>query len=222
MAKILLVEDDLEIASGLEQWLSREKYVVEVVHDGSEAQHRLQSYTYDAVILDWQLPGVNGVDLCKGFRQRGGTTPILMLTGMTTFGNKETGFDAGADDYLTKPFDIREVGLRLRAILRRGSDVTDNLITAGPITLDTKLRKLKVNGADVTLLPKEFAILELLMKHPGEIFSAEALLNRVWSSESESTDHTVRTYMHTLRKKLLAKECDVVKTVHGIGYRLEV
>ncbi|HEY9713183.1 MAG TPA: response regulator transcription factor [Chroococcales cyanobacterium] len=222
MAKILVVEDDRKVADTIERWLTHEKHVIEVIDDGSAASHYMRINSYDAIILDWQLPGKSGIEICKEFRRQGGKTPVLMLTGKSTVDDKGEGFEAGADDYLTKPFDVRELGFRLKAIMRRGPEVFEEQLIFGPLVLDTKLRKLTIEAQNVTLLPKEFAILELLMKHPGEIFSAEAMLNRVWSSESDSTEHTVRTYMHTLRKKLSAQSCDVLKTVHGVGYRLEL
>ena len=106
--------------------------------------------------------------------------------------------------------------------MRRGTDVTNNTLAIGPLELDLKSRKCIANGKELALLPKEFAVLELLMKYPGQIFSSDALLNRVWSSESSSTEHSVRTYMHTLRKKLMSAECDVLRTVHGVGYKLDI
>src|SRR5215813_6435551 len=121
MAKILLIEDDIEFSGIIKAWLSNEHHAVEVVHDGTEGRHRIQVFEYDLLILDWQLPGMAGIDICKEFRSQGGMTPVLMLTGKSAISDKETGLDAGADDYLTKPFHMKELSARVRALLRRAS-----------------------------------------------------------------------------------------------------
>src|SRR5579884_3756664 len=153
MSKILVVEDNPEVAATIQQWLTHEKFVVEMAYDGLEAAHRLKLYMYDAVVLDWQLPKMSGIEVCSEFRRHGGTTPILMLTAKGAMNDKAEGFDAGADDYLTKPFDVRELSMRLRAIMRRGSASAHNVLEVGPLHLDIKARKLKIDGKQVNLLP---------------------------------------------------------------------
>ena len=221
MAKILVVEDDKNVAEQLKTLLSFEHHSVEAVHDGGEAASNLKAYNYDIIILDWDLPGKSGVDILKEFRSRGGRTPILMLTGKTSIDEKESGLDSGADDYLTKPFHMKEVAARVRALLRRPDPVaTDNLLRAGDVCLDPVKYHVLRGDETMNLLPKEFALLEFLMRHPNQVFSSEALLNRVWPTDSEATDEALRSTMKRLRKKL-DPDGLLIKTVHGVGYRLE-
>lgn len=220
MAKILLVEDDEDLCLTICDRLRAEQHVIEVVHDGKEGADRLRFYSYDFVILDWNLPGKIGPEICREFRSAGGSTPILMLTGRTEVQEKETGLDAGADDYLTKPFSTRELAARIRAILRRPQMVLDDTLQEGTVALNTVKHTVTVNGANVHLHPKEFAILELLMKHKNQVFSAESLLDRLWKSESEATIDSVRTTIKRLRQKVDQGESSLIKTVHGIGYKI--
>lgn len=223
MAKILLVEDDKDLCGRIQEWLCFERHSLEFVHDGAEAKERLKFYNYELVILDWDLPQLSGLEVCQDFRKQGGMTPILMLTGKEEIAAKEAGLDAGADDYLTKPFHLKELSARLRALLRRPSFVNTTLLTAGCLVLDPAKHQVSVNGKELSLLPKEYALLEFFMRHPTEIFSPEALLSRVWSSESEATADTIYTYMKTLRKKLKAfPGTPSIKTRHGIGYQLDI
>ncbi len=221
MAKVLVVEDDLDLLAKVKEWLGFEQHSVEAVTDGQEASERLRLYQYDLVILDWELPGLTGVDVLRLYRDTGGTTPVLMLTGKGAVDDKMVGLDAGADDYLTKPFHLKELSARMRALLRRPPSFTGNILHARNITLDPCARKVTKSGQDIQLLPREFALLEFFMRHPNEIFSPEALLNRVWSSESDSTVGTVYTYIKTLRKKIAEPDGNsVIATVHGVGYKL--
>jgi len=218
MAKILVVEDDLELSGVIGDWLAAENHSVDIVHDGQEARDRLKHYNYDMAILDWQLPVMSGVELCKGYRASGGTMPILMLTGLRAVENRIEGLDAGADDYLMKPFELSELSARMRALLRRPAQYGGKTLKARNITLETDTYRVTVDDKDVTLLPKEFALLEFLMRHPNQVFSSEALIDRVWPSDSEASPDTVRTYVNRLRKKV---DADVIRTIHGIGYKLE-
>lgn len=218
MAKLLVVEDDPKLSEQLHQLLVELKHEVETVDNGSEAADRLKFYQYDLVILDWNLPGKNGVDVCREYRDSGGSTPIIMLTGMDHIKNKEAGLDSGADDYLTKPFEPLELGARVRALLRRPTQMVGLKLKAGNLEIDTNHHTVTSSGAELQLLPKEFALLEFFMKHVDQVFSQEALLERVWNSESESTISTVYSYIKTLRKKL-GPDGQMIKTVHGVGYR---
>lgn len=222
MAKILIVEDDKDLALILSDSLSAQNHLVEVTHDGTDGKERLLFYQFDLVILDWDLPGISGVEICKEFRGRGGNTPILMLTGKGTTPEKEAGLDAGTDDYLTKPFDIKELQARVRALLRRPTGYTTSVLKAGNVELNPSTFRVTRDGQEVRLLPKEFALLEFLMRHKGQIFSAEAILNRVWSSESDATPESLRTCLKRLRQKidLPEQEKSVIETVHGAGYRV--
>ncbi len=221
MAKILVVEDNVELAEQVRTALLFEHHTVESVHDGRDAFGNLRAFQYDLVILDWDLPGMSGLDICKEYRGSGGVTPILMLTGKGGIAEKESGLDAGADDYLTKPFHLKELLARTRALLRRSPQLTDNVLKAGSLTLDPKKYRVVKEGQVIFLVPKEFAILEFLMRHPNEVFAPEALLNRIWPSDSEATAEALRTAMKRLRKKV-DPEGQYLRTVHGVGYILEL
>lgn len=222
MAKILLVEDEPDFSELISGWLKNDHYLIESVENGEDAMDRLRFYKYDLVILDWMLPGISGVDVCKRYRSSGGTTPILMLTAKRHVDEKEAGLDAGADDYLTKPFELKELSARIRALLRRPSAFSGNVLKVGNLVLESNSFKVTRDGEDVQLLPKEFALLEFLMRHPNQVFSAEAILDRVWSSDSEASPETIRTYIKRLRKKLDVEGTpSLLSTVHGVGYKLE-
>lgn len=224
MAKIIIVEDDKELAGVLQDWLVSEHHVVDTVDNGSEADQLLRHYAFDLIVLDWDLPGMPGVDVCRNFRSRGGQTPILMLTGKGEIKDKTMGLDAGADDYLTKPFHPDELSARVRALLRRPAPVSaTNELKAGDLVLEPSTYRVTRGGKEVRLLPKEFALLEFLMRHPNVVFSADALIDRVWSTESDASPDTVRTNIKRLRQKIDADESrPVIVTVHGVGYKLDV
>lgn len=220
MAKILLIEDDTDLAGRVCEWLSFERHTVESSPDGEDGAEKLKFYKYELVVLDLGLPGKSGIDILKEFRSAGGTTPIIILTGQNAVEEKEKGLDAGADDYLTKPFHLKELSARVRALLRRPSGLTQATLSGGKVKLDTISHTVSVNDQEVTLLPKEFALLEFLMRHPNQVFSHEALLDRVWNSESDTSPDTVYTYIKTLRKKIKSgDEPSPIKTVHGLGYK---
>lgn len=221
MAKILLVEDEEDISDLITAWLKNDHHVVETAATGETAKDLLRVYTYDLLILDWMLPGISGVDVCKHFRDGGGITPVLMLTAKKHVDEKSAGLDAGADDYLTKPFELKELSARVRALLRRPVGFSGTVLQVGPIVMDTSTYKVTRAAEEIQLLPKEFALLEFFMRHPGQVFSAEALLDRVWASESEASPETIRTYIKRLRKKIDEEgKPSMVSTVHGVGYKL--
>lgn len=222
MAKILLVEDDEAIGLNLQLYLEHMHHTVEFVTQGEEASDRLKLYKYDLVILDWNLPKKSGVNVCREFRAAGGQTPVLMLTSMTTTESKVTGLDGGADDYMTKPFDLKELGSRVAALLRRVPMYTPSRLQVGQITIDVVEHTVLIDNEKIHLLPKEFALLELFLKNPGQLLSNEILLNKVWTSESDTTASVVRTHVHNLRKRLQSVANPTIATVHGLGYRLEL
>lgn len=222
MAKILIVEDEPSMADPIKLYLAHEHHLVEVVEDGLEALERLKFYKYDVIILDWMLPGISGVEVCKQFRAAGGTTPILMVTAKHQTQEKVQALDAGADDYLTKPYDVQEVAARVRALLRRPQVVAGNILKARNVVLEPSTFRVTRDEQEVQLLPKEFALLEFFMRHPNQVFSAEALLDRVWSSDSEASPETIRTYIKRLRQKIdVAGQTSLINTVHGVGYKLD-
>lgn len=222
MAKILIVEDEIDLATPIAQYLGEENHLVEICSNGQDALERLRVYQYDLLILDWMLPGVSGVDICRKFRSQGGDTPILMLTARSEIEEKETGLDAGADDYLTKPFHLKELAARIRALLRRPGQASNTELVVADLVLDSKLVKVTRAGHEIQLLPKEFSLLEFLMRHPSQVFSADHLIDRVWSSDSLAMPETVRTHIKTLRRKIdLPGHPGLIKTVHGVGYKIE-
>lgn len=222
MAKILVVEDEHDLAVPMKDWLTREQHIVEIVSTGTDALDRLRVYKYDVVILDIMLPGVSGLEVCKRYRNDGGSSSILMLTAKSTIEDKEVGLDAGADDYLTKPFHLKELSARIRALLRRHTQSTSRELRAGNLVLDVVSRRVLQNGQEIHFVPREFSLLEFLMRHPNQVFSAEALLDRIWASDTMASPDTIRTYIKILRKKLNSEGKDsIIKTVHGVGYKLE-
>lgn len=222
MAKILLVDDDRQLTGMVHDWLKSQNHSVDVAHDGGEAADRLKWYQYDLAILDWELPVAQGIDVCRQYRLSGGKMPILMLTGKREVGNRIDGLDAGADDYLVKPFDLSELAARVRALMRRPATVITNVLTVRNITFELDGMRVLVDGKEVNLPPKELALLEFLMKHPGQLFSSEALIDRVWPTDSDASPEAVRTYINRLRKKLDTDgQPSLFKTVHGLGYKIE-
>jgi DNA-binding response OmpR family regulator len=223
VAKILLVEDDMGLSRMVRDWLTFEHHLVETADNGRDGLDKLAFYQYDLVILDWELPEMTGIEICREFRSRGGTTPVLMLTGKGTINDKESGYEAGADDYLTKPFHMKELSLRLRALLRRGgATLQADQLKFRDLLLEPASHRVTRESKDLGLLPKEFALLEFFMRHPNQVFSAEALLSRVWASETDTTVDAVSTCIKRLRKKIdVEGQTSVIKTVHGVGYKLE-
>lgn len=223
MAKILLVEDSREMASTIITWLNAEHYDVVHVVDGVEGLDLLKFESYDVAILDWELPGMSGVDICKEYRLGGGTIPVLILTAKQAINERTTGLDSGADDYLTKPFALRELSARVRALLRRAPEIKSNVLEVGQISLDTVKYRVMKNGKEVQLMPRDFALLEFLMKNVDHVFSAEALLQRVWANDSEASPSALRTAIKRIRQKLDDDEDEgssFIENIPRVGYRL--
>lgn len=223
MSKILLVEDEEQLARQVSDWLKREKYLVECVRSGPEALASLHAYEYDVVLLDWMLPGLSGIEICKNYRAKGGRAPVLMLTARAAEEDKETGLDSGADDYLAKPFGLRELSARIRALLRRSSLLQSGSTLHGrDIELDPSARRVTKSGHEVHLEPREFSLLEFFMRNPNQVFDADAIIARVWDSESMISPDSVRGYIKTLRKKLDGdSDHSIISTLKGSGYRFE-
>jgi DNA-binding response OmpR family regulator len=221
MAKILVVEDDPAICSIIVDWLTHQHHTVEVSHNGLEADQYLKTYQYDVIVLDWGLPELSGVDICKRYKTAGGRAPVLMLTGKHDIEDKEEGFNAGADDYLTKPFDIKELSARIRALLRRPTNVYDNILSIRNVSLDPNNHIVTKDGAPIKLTPKEFAVLEFFMRNPNKVFKADALLDHIWNSEAGSGPETVRTCIKRLRRQIDMPDVpSIIENVHGVGYKL--
>jgi DNA-binding response OmpR family regulator len=223
MAKILLLDDDKNLCLSLRDWLEHKHHTVEMAHNGNDGLALLQCSNYDLVILDINMPGVNGFELCRQYRGLGGEALVLMLTGQSKLLDKEIGFGAGADDYLTKPFQMEELLLRVQALLRRSSSSADNILRAGNLKMDPSSFSVWRGEERIHLSRVEFALLEFFMRHPRQVFSPEALLSRVWTSDSETSPETVRTSLKRLRAKIdVAGQKSVIQNIHGVGYSLDV
>ncbi len=222
MAKILLVDDDESLVAVIEKVLLDEKYVVDKVFTGADANSYMTAVNYDLIILDWNLPDAVGTDICLDYRNSGGKTPILFLTGKASIDSKVSGLDSGADDYLTKPFAMGELLSRVRALLRRPVEVRRSTITARDIVLDPRTHTITKSGADLKLYPKEFSLLELFLLHPNQVFSVDDLLNRVWPTDGDASIETVRQTILRLRQKIENDEKNpLIQTIRGVGYRLQ-
>lgn len=222
MSKILIVEDETDLSQQIRDWLEREHYVVDTIEDGSLAWEQLRFVAYDVIVLDWQIPGLSGIEFCRKFRASGGKTPVMMLTARTGIDDRELGLDSGADDYLCKPFHMKELAARIRALLRRGETKVSNELCLSGLLLDPVARKVSKGDLEIHLEPKEFDLLEFFMRHPNTVFNADALLSRVWESSTDMAADSIRTYIRGLRKKLDNKaEASLITTVHGLGYRFE-
>jgi len=223
MSKILLVDDDEELSQYLIDWFSERPFVVEYVANGQDALQMLENFKFELVLLDWGLPDMTGLDVLKRFRASGGTTPVIFLTGENDIWNKEQGLDSGADDYLVKPFDVRELAARIRTILRRPAALLPTDSKIGDLTLDSAKRTISDGTTTVKLLGKELAILEFLARNPGRTISAKMLLESIWPSDTEASEDTIRTNLKTLRKKLAqVGKPDLVKTEWGSGYSINL
>ena len=220
MAKILIAEDDAALAGQLDKWLTAEKHTVDVVHDGQKAGERLRFYDYDVVVLDWELPKVSGIQVCKDYRSQGGKTPVLILTGKGAIDEKETGLDSGADDYLTKPFHLKELSARLRALLRRPSTFTGSEIRIGTIVLEPKGQRVTRDGAEIQLLPKEFALLEFFVLHRDVVVDRAAITAHVWDENHDPFTNVLEVLVRRLRRKIDDDfEPKLIHTLRGAGYR---
>ncbi len=222
MAKILHVEDDAELAARVSHWFSLEGHVCETAYTGSDALQLLKNFHYDVILLDWSLPDISGIEVCNQYRKSGGMSRIIFLTGREDVADKEAALDMGGDDFVVKPFHIRELSARVRSALRRPADTFQAALKINDVTLDVTRRTMIVNETDCRLMPKEVALLEYLMRHTNQVFGTKKLLSAVWPSDSGASEGSVRTSMHTLRKKLeTAGKPDFISTVLGEGYTIK-
>jgi DNA-binding response OmpR family regulator len=217
--RVLVVEDDQPLVRIMTKSLESNGFEVTSAYDGEDGLRAARDDRPDAIVLDLQLPRLNGVDLCRRLRSEGNSVPILMLTARSTVPDRIGGLDAGADDYLVKPFSLGELAARLRALGRRGK-TTPQVIEAGPLQLDTGAREARVNGSPVELTGTEFALLEYLMQNAGQVLSRDQLREEVWGEGFEPASNVVDIYVHYVRRKLKAAglEADPIRTVRGLGY----
>ncbi|MEU6307163.1 response regulator transcription factor [Streptomyces chartreusis] len=218
--RLLIVEDEKRLALSLAKGLTAEGYAVDVVHDGREGLYRASEGSYDLVILDIMLPGMNGYRVCAALRAAGHEVPILMLTAKDGEYDEAEGLDTGADDYLTKPFSYVVLVARVKALLRRGGQGAgaSPVHVHGDLKVDTAARRVFLGEAEVTLTTKEFAVLEQLVTRAGEVVSKAGILEHVWDFAYEGDPNIVEVYISTLRRKLRP---GLIRTVRGAGYRLE-
>jgi two-component system OmpR family response regulator len=222
MAKILLVEDDETIGESLKLQLQKRGNEVEWVDDGLEGLSRLRFYQYDMAIIDWRLPGLTGPEIVRQYRNHGGLSPVMMLTSFNETSQKIEGLDSGADDYVTKPFEIDEVCARIQALLRRPANIFPAALRVGSIEIDIGKKLVSRDGIPIKLLPKEFALLEFLLRHADQFFEVNALLDHVWGSESDATDAAVWQVVKRLRNKLDDPDGEsIIVNVKGMGYKVD-
>lgn len=225
LAKILIVDDDRVLCTLVSDWLIGQHYDVETTQDGLSALELLKLGGFDLVVLDWDLPGKSGIELLKEFRDWGGHTPVIMLTAKDDPSEKEKGFDYGVDDYVTKPFGVRELAARVRAVLRRPPEMVSEVLVAGDVQLDHSKHRVTKAGVEVKLQPKDFTLLEFFMRNPNQIFSPDVLLTRVWASDSEASIDALRTAIKRIRQAIDTTNGDpsksIIKTVPRVGYTLQ-
>ena len=222
MVRILVVEDDDHLARAVERGLQAEGFAVDVAHDGTDGLWRATEGAYDAIVLDIMLPGTNGFRVCAELRKRGVWTPILMLTAKDGDLDEAEALDTGADDFLTKPFSFVVLVARLRALLRRGRPERPAVLQVGDLKLDPAAHRTWRGDEEVALTPRQFAVLEVLMRRPGEIVSKREILDAVWDFAFEGDPNIVEVYVGHLRKKLDEPfDRESIETVRGAGYRLE-
>jgi DNA-binding response OmpR family regulator len=219
--RILLVEDDPEQSEPLQAALTRSGHVVDVADDGHTAQWLMGETRYDLVILDWMLPGMDGLALCQHYRQQGHVAPILLLTAKDTTADKVAGLDSGADDYLVKPVDLEELLARVRALRRRSPLWQDDQLQVGDLCLNLDTMQLRRGDTCVQLSSREFQLLEYLMRHPQQILSHDQMVQALWSWENEPESNAIATRVRRLRRQLQAVQAaDWIENVYGAGYRL--
>jgi DNA-binding response OmpR family regulator len=220
--RILIAEDELDLAEALTAFLEKNQYVVDAVHDGATAYDYASTTDYDALILDIMMPKMDGLQLLKKLRQEGNTTPVMMLTARGERDDRIAGFDAGADDYLPKPFYTDELLARLKAILRRGGELKTAILHFGDLEMDCDAGTIKCGDRMERLSGREYQVMELFMRSPKVILSAERIMERIWGWETESEINVVWVHISNLRKKLKAIGSKVtIRSSRGLGYVLE-
>lgn len=222
--QILIVEDEKKIANFLRRGFMEESYAVDIAENGEEALYKFDINSYDCIILDIMIPKGDGIYICRRIRQKNTHIPILMLTARDAVDDKVIGLDAGADDYLTKPFSFTELSARIRALIRRGKKADPVVLTIGNLSLNPATRTAKRGGKTIILTTREYALLAYFMRHPNQIITKTELLEHVWDHNYEGFSNIVETYVRYVRKKLQTQELDkeLIHTMRGSGYILKV
>lgn len=219
--RLLVVEDEPRLAETVRRGLAQDGFVVDVVHDGADAVWAATESAYDAIVLDIMVPGLDGYAVVRTLRENGNWTPILMLTAKDGVYDQREAFDLGADDYMTKPFSFVVLVARLRALIRRGRPERPVVLAAGDLTLDPARRRVERAGVVVTLTPREYGLLELLMHRRGEVLSKGRILDAVWDPAFDGDPNIVEVYIRYLRRKIdVPSGRHAIQTVRGVGYRL--
>jgi two-component system OmpR family response regulator len=219
--RVLIVEDDVKMAAMLRRGLRGDGMAVDVVMTGDEAVCRAGATAYDAIVLDLMLPAMDGFEVCTRLREEGVWSPILMLTARDGIDDRVQGLDAGADDYMTKPFSFSELGARLRALTRRGPVERPTVLTAGDLKLEPASRRVWRGETEIALSSKEYALLEAFMRHPGQLLDKFQLLEHAWGYDYENRSNVVEVYIRNLREKIDRPfGIKAIETVRGMGYRL--
>jgi DNA-binding response OmpR family regulator len=221
--KILLVEDDAYLAEALAEAIADQLYIVEIASDGEMAWEQIKTVEYDLILLDFMLPKLNGIQLCHRLRSHSYSVPILMITACDTSTDKVLGLDAGADDYMVKPINLQELLARIRALLRRGGVSSGPILEWGDLHFDPALYEVRYQKQLLRLTPKEYSLLELLLRNGRRILSRSMIIEHLWSLENPPEEDTVKAHIKSLRQKLrtVGAPDDLVETVHGLGYRLK-
>lgn len=220
--RILVIEDEHKIANSIKKGLEQELFAVDMAYTGTDGYDFAASESYDVIILDRMLPGIDGLDICKDLRKKGIHTPILMLTAKGQLTDKVEGLNAGADDYLTKPFAFEELLARVRALIRRPQQVTNTTLQLEDLTVDTLSFRVKRAGKVIGLSHKEFTLLEYLMRHAGKVITKEQIMNHVWNYDANILPNTVEAYIKLIRNKIdkpFTKK--LIHTIRGFGYKIE-
>lgn len=218
--RLLIVEDERDLRELLCKRLKKD-FSVDACQDGETAMDYLDVYSYDVVLLDIMLPKMDGLTVLKKLRNRGVSTPVLLLTAKSSVAERVEGLDAGADDYLVKPFAYEELQARMRVLLRRSNQKNSNLLEVGDLTMDTAARTVKRGGKDISLTSKEYMLLEYMMHNAGCVLTRAQLEQRAWNGSFEGGSNIVDVYIRYLRKKIdTGYEHKLIQTVHGVGYRL--
>jgi two-component system OmpR family response regulator len=219
--RVLVVDDDVKVADLIRRALARDGHAVDVVHTGADAVWMATEVDYGAIVLDVGIPPPDGFEVCRVLRRRDRWAPILLLTARRAIGERVTGLDAGADDYLPKPFAMAELSARLRAITRRAGRERPAVLAVADISLDPASREVMCGGQHVELSPKEFALLELFLRHPGDVLTRRTILDHVWDFAYDGGSNVVDVYVRYLRTKLAVNgRPSPIETVRGVGYRL--
>ncbi len=223
--KLLLVEDDYKIAGSIKKGLEQESYTVDVVYTGTEGLDLASTEEYDLIILDRLLPEIDGVTICKHLREKENHTPILMLTAKGQLQDRLEGFNAGADDYLVKPFAFEELLVRIRALVRRPKKSVSNILSCGDLSLDIDSFEVKRGSTEVQLSSKEFALLEYMLRHQNKILSKEQIITHVWNYDADILPNTIEVYIGYLRNKIdkpFPNRLKLIHTIRGFGYKVGV